>query len=286
MEPLSNQIDYRREDIARRKNRVSLYVLDPEFKLTGQAEPYEPQSYNMLLEWLLGAAILAAEKSDNPFIRDLLRDLQLWRAHVNEVKPSGWNGPVVTLVGDIGRPIQATGETRDNWLKLTIGIPRRDPSEILGSFECKEIRNELVADLALCFVHEGVHLWQINKYKNDSHPWIRPGAEALDFSMQDPGIEYVAWPGSVQKAYDELAAGGRNKVAADYSEWRRVSKAIAADAYHRAGSWDRRGRELVSHLVELAYTWKLAQPFEQVFPLCAALLTDVMQKFEFKPKGS
>jgi hypothetical protein len=99
------------------------------------------------------------------------------------------------------------------------------------------------------------------------HPWKRAAPEPPYSKEKDPGIDFEYWPDPVKEAFNELTGGGRDRQAAGNSELKRVTNALTSDAYYRPASWDRRGRELVSHLIELAYRSNFSQPFENVFPL-------------------
>ena len=80
----------------------------------------------------------------------------------------------------------------------------------------------------------------------------------------------------MRSAYGEFESGGAAGQAAEYQEWKRLKKAITAAAYYQPGVKDLRGLELVSHLIELLYTWRLVQPFAEVFPEGSALIDRVL----------
>jgi hypothetical protein len=275
----------RNDEVTRRRVTLSDYF-DPgccEYKLDGQG--IIDGGHKLLLEWLLGAAVVAArDRTDRP-IQALLVALQFWRGHVNKNRPFGADGPCLTLVGKIGFPIHATGSTQANWIKITVGIPNREPEQILTDPDCQNMRDQLVAELGQCFVHEGAHLWQLNKYDNDSHPWKRTVPAAPITQDWDPGIKFEDWPDPVKAAFNEFVGGGLERQAADLPEAKRLIKALNSDEYFRPATWDRRGRELVSHLIELVYRWNDPSKFAAVFPLGAALLNDVMRTFRPKLLG-
>ncbi len=244
---------------------VKIKVTGPDPAPVGVIKP----EHALLLRWLFGNAILQLEGSRDRRIAALLQHLKLLRA----AQRSERGGPLVVLDGEIGS-YTARGQAWPNQIDLTLGIPRTDPATLLGSAEgqYQAKRDELVGELAKAFIHETAHLWQLKKYDNDSHPWLVKVSSAGMLTAGDPGIPYDRWAADVQAAYQEFEKGGLDGRAAGYAEWQRVKRAITADAYYRPGSWDRRGRELVSHLIELVYTWSLAQPFDEVFPRCSALL--------------
>jgi hypothetical protein len=275
----------RRKDVERRRDTLNDYfdLATLEFKLDGQKIAGNQE---LLLEWLLGAAVFAAQVKADERIQALLADLQFWRRHVKKNKPFGADGPCFTLVGKIGSIIHATGSTQANWIKITVGIPNREPEQILTDPDCQNMRDQLVAELAQCFAHEGAHLWQLNKYENDSHPWKRTVPEPPITQDWDPGINFEDWPDPVKAAFNEFAGGGLKGQAAALPEAKRLINALDSDEYFRPASWDRRGRELVSHLIEVVYRWNDPPKFAAVFPLCAALLDVVMTRFKPTLPGS
>lgn len=287
----ADPMERRKSEVARgRDNVINDYLIPQglEFKLDGQREISD--EYKLLLEWLLGAALTKAAKNTDSRVCTLLARLEWWRKYPTRKKPTGYDGPLLTLVGkfeQIGYPIYATGKSEPNYIKITIGIPQDISGRlILTDPGYAEMREELARQLALCFAHEGAHVWQLNKYDNDSHPWKRAVPEAPYTGDNDPGIEFEYWPGPVREAFNELAGGGVGAQAAGDKQLKRVTVALASNEYYRLAAWDRRGRELVSHLIELAYCWEFKRPFEEVLPKCHDLLDDVMKVFQPRPPGS
>lgn len=264
----------------RRQERTELaglvdryFQLDPNVKVEPPA-PALTDEYKLLLEWLSGASVRQLAGSRDRQIAALVVHLGKLR---KQRRNGEFGGPHLTLTGRLNSYL-AQGRARPNEIKLSLGLPPTDPVELLADPEHDERRAGLVTELATGFIHEAAHVWQIAKYENDSHPWPPDPAAALSglHVVGDPGIPFDTWPAEVRLAYREFESGGAAGQAAEYQEWKRLKKAITADAYYRLGVKDLRGLELVSHLIELLYTWRLVQPFAEVFPKGSALIDRVL----------
>ncbi len=88
--------------------------------------------------------------------------------------------------------------------------------------------------------------------------------------------------GRVRRAQGRREAGA----GAERPRWQHVHDAWKAALrglhdrtyFNTAAGVDQRGRELVSHVIELVYEWRLQRRFGDVFPTCAALLDQVILK--------
>lgn len=81
----------------------------------------------------------------------------------------------------------------------------------------------------------------------------------------------------MRAAYTELKNGGVDGSAAADPERLRLVRALTNAEYRdKSAGKDLRGRELVSHLIELVLAWDDPERFNQTFPKCRMLLDRVV----------
>lgn len=235
---------------------------------------------DLLLRWLFGTALGQLLAHQDERIKTLLKRMANLRTeHAQGQDPPG--GPYVEFTGNVGG-YTGTGEAGNNTLYLTIGLPAADTPLLLTSDEHGHHAKlaELVTEVAKVFIHETAHLWQIQTYNNVSHPWParQGGWTAAASELAKTGIPFDDWPEDVRKAYLEFENGGNQEPAGIDAEYKRIITALNNQEYFIPGIRDRRGRELVSHLIELVFMWNSADRFDRAFPHCAALLDRVINK--------
>jgi hypothetical protein len=156
----------------------------------------------------------------------------------------------------------------------------KSPLEILVGDDAQEtkIREDLVTGTASTFLHEASHSLQAKVYGNASYPW-KPG----DYETRQPNVTGLLpseLPPVVRDALNEFVSGGENGQAAADPAWSRINSSLHAPDYYYINEQtgrirDIRAKELVSHLMELAYAWRAKPPgegFRKAFPKGADLL--------------
>jgi hypothetical protein len=205
----------------------------------------------------------AAGHSDHR-VRTLLEYLKSLR---NENLREDQGGPFIELTIDSNRFLMR-GQAFENMIQFETGPHVLDDKDA-------------VTETARCFTHELAHLFLLRKYANVSHPWRYPFKGSPEQTTAATGIPFGEWPKEVQAAYQEFEQGGKNGVARDDPEWARLIGGLKATEYYNPDKGvDFRGRELVSHLIELVYAWKSEERFDGSFPKCRVLLADVLTRPE------
>jgi hypothetical protein len=84
----------------------------------------------------------------------------------------------------------------------------------------------------------------------------------------------------VRSAYAEFAQGGKSAAATGDEHWKNIASVLEQYLYldDQKRLTDDRGKELVSHLMELSYAWNDDARFNRIFPECAKLLDRVITK--------
>ncbi len=253
----------REEEVQQGKALIDAYV--------GTLET-QPPELELLIRWVFIKALAQLAHHRDDRITTLLEYL---KQHRKKEKEEGAEGPWVQLTGDTGA-VGVRGEGAPNLIVLTIPLWGRTPSTLLTSNDQEDNRNKLVAATARGFIHEAAHLRQLRIYENVSHPFREP-EQIIVPDKPDTGIQWNRWPAEVKDAYKEFEAGGKGGMTeSERNEWNRAFKGLASAEYYEPGSKDLRSRELVSHLMEIVYTWGSRQRFDAVFPKCAALLDRVI----------
>jgi Domain of unknown function (DUF4157) len=232
-----------------------------------------PQEWDLLIRWVFTKAVARLAQNGDDRITTLLEYLKQVRE--KEAKERG-RGPRVELTGDTGG-VGVRGAGYPNAIELTIPLWGPTPSILLTRSDQEDNRNKLVAATAKGFIHETAHLRQLRIYGNVSYPFREPRQD-MGWGKLDTGIQWKFWPAEVKDAYQEFEAGGNAGMMTEdeRNEWTRALKGIAGAEYYEPGVKDFRARELVSHLIEVVYTWGSRQRFDAVFPKCAALLERVI----------
>jgi hypothetical protein len=233
----------------------------------------EPLEWNLLIRWVFTKAVAQLAQNGDDRITTLLEYL---KQHRTNERRQGERGPWVELTGD-AEAVGVRGAGYPNSITLTIPLWGPTPSILLTSSDQEGNRNKLIAATAKGFIHETAHLRQLRIYENVSHPFREP-KQVITTDKPDTGIQWNLWPAEVKVAYQEFEAGGNEKLMTEdeRNEWIRALKGIAGAEYYQRGYKDFRARELVSHLIEIAYTWGSRRRFDAVFPKCAALLDRVI----------
>jgi hypothetical protein len=231
-----------------------------------------PPEWDLLIRWVFAKALAQLAQNGDDRITTLLEYL---KQHRTNERGQGERGPWVELTGDT-KAVGVRGAGYPNSITLTIPLWGPTPSILFTSSDQEGNRNKLIAATAKGFIHEAAHLRQLRIYENVSHPFRKP--EQVITDEPDTGIQWNLWPAEVKDAYQEFEAGGNAKLMTEdeRNEWSRALKGIAGAEYYQPGGKDFRARELVSHLIEIAYTWGSRQRFGAVFPRCAALLDRVI----------
>ncbi len=185
--------------------------------------------------------------------------------YLKQLKEGQETGPWVTLKGN-ANAYGVRGEASENAIELAFPLPLLREDKL----------DDLVLETAKSFVHEAAHLRQLRIYENVSHPFGIPRQIVTFTSGDDLGIPQREWPREVKDAHQELQNGGEKGQAKDNIEWVRIIGGLENAEYYVKGGKDMRARELVSHLMEIVYTWRAPEQFDAVFPRCAALLKRVI----------
>lgn len=276
-----------RELEARQRGKVPDTYIELEIKTEGLDKTEE---LSLLLLWIFGTAFDRLLRHGDRRIIALLNKLSKFRSEENKASRKEEDekseqkderillgGPYVEFLGTAGVGV-GVGKVRPNAVYVTIGLSAAAPAALLTSDDPRheEQLAGLVTEVAKTFIHETAHLWQLRTYDNDSHPWENPGSGAPGDLGPDRGIRFDDWPGEVRDAYLEFDQGGVTRQAAANSEWLRLKKVLRSGEYYQEPSKDLRGREFVSHLIELLYVWNEPDKFDRIFPKCAGLLKRVI----------
>lgn len=218
------------------------------------------------LRWLLGETIANLEGHEDQSITKLLGYLQTLRV---EDASKGFDGPYFELEGST-ETNSVRGQAVDNGIDFEITMDNDTLKVVTG--EDQKGRRELIQEMSVTFIHELAHFKQIRTWENVSHPWPR----TFSSGGANTGIPFKDWTPDVQAAYTEFENAGTGKAAKGDPVWRRKFKALAnVEYYNPKRGVDLRGRELVSHIIELVYEWRSPERFAQTFPKCKALLDRV-----------
>jgi hypothetical protein len=286
---MTAEIPGRQEEVTAGRVLVNQYV-DYDAKLVFKLEGEGNDGYaELLVKWIFTSAIEQAEavrSPSEPWVADLLAHLRARRQANDRL--------LVTVVGVMGLAPGAEGEGSEFQIIVRVRLANaadKSPLEILvgDDAQATKIRDDLVTGTASTFLHEASHSLQEKVYGNASYPWPKfKGTESTTGGFT--GFERAQLPWDVKEALDEFVKGGENgQAAADPADpaWSRINSSLHESAYYvenkrtRTTTKDIRAKELVSHLMELAYAWRAkpkGQGFRDVFPSGADLLDTVISK--------
>jgi len=236
----------------------------------------------LLVKWIFTSAIEQAVRSHSePWVADLLD-------HLRERRGAN-DGLLVTVVGVMGFAAGAEGEGSELQIIVRVRLSKagKRPLEILVGDDAEEIREDLVTGTASTFLHEASHSLQEKVYRNASYPWTTQVGGSGSTTRGFTGFELAELPFRVRDALTEFVEGGKGGQAKADPAWMRINTSLHAPDYYqenkrtRATTRDIRAKELVSHLMELAYAWRAKPPgegFRVLFPEGAALLDRVISQ--------
>jgi hypothetical protein len=300
----------RKAEVTAGRALLGQYIENLRIDVVGLPEPVIPK---LLFGWIFTSAFRQAtvRSSSNRWIAGLLAHLKV----LNAAGP-GRGPQVVVVGTDKSKGPAGQGRAGYIEVEIDLVNKRPLEVLTSDDALYKGVRDELVTETASSFLHEAAHSLQDTRYDNSSYPWERsrsPGSISK-FGWVRAGFLPSELPVEVLSALQEFIDGGDQTVQEPehVAAWKRIQGNLHAPNYYvldprvegdaefkkknllgrsshlEAAAENRkkypafdsmtdiRAKELVSHLIEVAYAFNDVEKFRAAFPRGADLLDKVI----------